>query len=112
MSDFWQKHIHFIFFSIDYTMCESESESHSVVSNSWDLMDYTVPGILWARIWDWVAILSSRGSSQPRGWSQVSRIAGGFLTSWATQEDQYNVWINGQGLLSVWLWAIISLSDC
>ena len=112
MSDFWQKHIHFIFFSIDNTMCESES--HSVVSNSWDLMDYTVPGILWARIWDWVAILSSRGSSQPRGWSQVSRIAGGFLTSWATQEDKYNVWINlnGQGLLSVWLWAIISLSDC
>ena len=28
----------------------------------------------------------SRGSSQPRDWTQVSHIAGGFLTSWATRE--------------------------
>ena len=43
-------------------------------------------GILQARILEWVAMLSSRGSSQPRDWTQVSRIAGGFFTSWASRE--------------------------
>ena len=42
-----------------------ESESRSVVLNS-DSMDYTVPGILQARILEWVAFPFSRGSSQPR----------------------------------------------
>ena len=31
-------------------------------------------------------MLSSRGSSQPRDWTQVSSIAGRFFTSWATRE--------------------------
>ena len=31
----------------------------------------------------------SRGSSQPRDWTQVSHIAGGFFTSWATREAQH-----------------------
>ena len=35
-------------------------------------MDYTVHGILQARILEWVAFLFSRGSSQPRDWTQVS----------------------------------------
>ena len=39
-----------------------------------------------ARILEWVAMLSSRGSSQPRGQTQVSRIAGGFFTVGATRE--------------------------
>ena len=43
-------------------------------------------GILQARILERVAMPSSRGSSQPRDWTQVSRIAGGFFTSWATRE--------------------------
>ena len=51
-----------------------------------DLMDYTVHGILQARILDWVAFAFSRGSSQPRDWAQVSHIAGRFFTSWATRE--------------------------
>ena len=43
----------------------------SVVSTLFDRMDYSQPGssvhgILQARILEWVAILSSRGSSQPR----------------------------------------------
>ena len=33
-----------------------------------------------------VAMPSSRGSSQPRDWTQVSYIAGGFFTAWATRE--------------------------
>ena len=38
-------------------------------------MDYTVRGILQARILEQVAIPFSRGSSQPRDWTQVSGIA-------------------------------------
>ena len=49
-------------------------------------MNYTVHGILQARILGWVAFPFSRGSSQPRNQTQVSRIAGGFFTSWATRE--------------------------
>ena len=32
---------------------------------------------------EWVAMPSSRGSSQPRDWTQVSHIADGFFTVWA-----------------------------
>ena len=42
-------------------------------------------GILQARILGWVAMPSSRGSSQPRDQTQVS-LAGGFFTSWATRD--------------------------
>ena len=35
-------------------------------------MDYKVHGILQARILEWVAILFSRGSSQPRDQTQIS----------------------------------------
>ena len=51
-----------------------------------DPVDCIVHGILQARILEWVAIPFSRGSSQPRDWTQVSCIAGGFSTSWATRE--------------------------
>ena len=46
-----------------------------------DLMDYTVHGILQVGILEWVAFPFSRGSSQPRDRTQVSRIAGGFYTT-------------------------------
>ena len=46
-------------------------------------MDYTVLGILQARILEWVAFPFSRASSQPRDRTQVSCIAGRFFTSWA-----------------------------
>ena len=49
---------------------------------------YRVHGILQARILEWVAFPFTRGSSQPRDSTQVSRIAGGFFTSWATGEAQ------------------------
>ena len=47
--------------------------------NLCDPMNYTVLGILQARILNWVAFPFSRGSSQPRDQIQVSHIAGGFL---------------------------------
>ena len=48
--------------------------------NLCDPMDYTVHGILWAGILEWVAVSFSRGSSQPRDQIQASHIAGGFFT--------------------------------
>ena len=53
--------------------------SCSVVSDN--PMDYTILGILQARILECVAFLFSRESSQPRDQTQVSHIAGGFFTS-------------------------------
>ena len=55
--------------------------SHSVVFDSCDIMDCSLPGssvhgILQARILEWVAIPFSRGSSWPRDWTRVSCIAG------------------------------------
>ena len=35
---------------------------------------------------EWVAFSFSRGSSQPRNWTGVSCIAGGFFTNWAMRE--------------------------
>ena len=46
----------------------------------------SVHGILQARKLEWVAILSSRGSSQPRDWVQVSSIADGFFTVWPIKD--------------------------
>ena len=48
----------------------------------------SVHGILQARILEWVAVPFSRGSSQSRNRTQVSCIAGGFFTNWATREAQ------------------------
>ena len=53
-----------------------------------DLMNYTVYGILQARILEWVVIPLSKGPSQPRDQIHVSRIASGFFSSWATREAQ------------------------
>ena len=54
----------------------------------WNPMNYGAQGILQARILEWVAFPFSRASSQPRDRTQVSHIAGGFFTSWATREAQ------------------------
>ena len=54
-----------------------------------DPMDYTVREILQARILEWAAFPFSSGSSQPKDWTPVSRLAGGFFTSWATREAQF-----------------------
>ena len=46
-----------------------------------DPRDYTVHGILLARILDWVAFPFARGSFQPSDRTRVSCIAGGFITN-------------------------------
>ena len=72
-----------------------ESESESEVAQSCptlcDPVDCSPPGssihgILQARILEWVAISFSRGSSQPRDRTHVSRIAGRHVNLWATRE--------------------------
>ena len=57
----------------------------------WDPVDCSPPGssiygILQVGILEWVAIPFSKGSSQPRDWTQVSCIGGGFFTIWAPRE--------------------------
>ena len=56
----------------------------------------SVHGIFQTRILEWVVILFSRGSSQPRDWTQVSCIAIRFFTIWATREAPglYKVGVN------------------
>ena len=49
--------------------------------------------ILESRILEWVAIPFSRGSSQPRNWTRVSCIPGGFFISWGTREFP-RIWEN------------------
>ena len=70
---------------------KSESVSRSVVSDSlWPQRvcnaGSSAHGILQTRILEWVTIPFSRGSSWPRDWTQVSRIAGRFFNFWATRE--------------------------
>ena len=73
---------------------EFESEVQVKVTQSYLMlcnpMDYIpIPhGIIQARILERVAFPFSRGYSQPRDQTQVSHIAGGFFTSWATREAQ------------------------
>ena len=68
-----------------------------------DPMDYRVHEILQARILEWVAFPFSRGSSQPRDRTQVSHIAGGVFTSWATREAHHLFyWFTKYMLLASW----------
>ena len=55
------------------------------------LPGFSVHGMLQTRM-EWIAIPSSRGSSQPRHWTPVSHIADGFFTIWATREAQSQEW--------------------
>ena len=75
------------------TMAEKTLVSQCVqlFSTPWTVAHqaYGIPthGILQEGILEWVAISFCRGSSRPRGWTQVSCIAGRFFTVWATEED-------------------------
>ena len=66
--------------------------SCSVTSDSCDPMHCSlhvgpsVHGASQARVLEWAAIPFSRGSSQPRDGTQVSRVAGGFFAIGATRE--------------------------
>ena len=53
------------------------------------LPDSSVHGIFQARVLEWFAISFSRGSSQPRDWTQVCRIAGKHFTIWASMVSYF-----------------------
>ena len=57
----------------------------------WSLPGSSVHGIFQARVLEWVAISFSRGSSQPRARTRVSRSVGRHFTVWATREALKNL---------------------
>ena len=103
-------------YSLDHTavLCVL---SHSVVSDSlWfhglePARFLSVQGILQTRILEWMAMPSSRGSSQPRDLTQVSCTAGRLFTIWATREThEYqsgSVQLFSCVLLFVTLWTAV-----
>ena len=62
---------------------KGESDGDSVMSNSYPPAS-SVRGIFQARMLEWVATSFSRGSSPPRDWTWVSRIACRFFTVLST----------------------------
>ena len=63
-----------------------KSLSRFVTPVDCSLPDSTIHGIFQVRILEWDAISFSRGSSQPRDWTQVSCIANRRFTVWVTSE--------------------------
>ena len=78
------------------------SQSCLTICNPMDcsLPGSSVPGILKARILEWIAIPCPRGSSRPRVQTWVSCIIGRFFTICATREahygELYNYFIKSQ----------------
>ena len=58
-------------------------------------MDCTVHGIFQARILEWAAFPFSRGSSQPRDQTQISRISSRFFTTEPLRKPW--LWLNSSG---------------
>ena len=75
------EHIHKITFIYPAISTYMHAQSCQTLCDSMDCSPpgSSVPGIFQAKILDWVAIPFSRGSSQPRGQTQVSCAAGWFF---------------------------------
>ena len=56
--------------------------------------DFSVHGIIQARILEWITISSSRGSSWPRDWTHVSCIGSQILYHYATWEAHTQCWVH------------------
>ena len=77
--------------AISFDLWEKKSEVTQLCPALCDPIDCSLPGssihgIFQARVLEWAAISFSRGSSWPRDWTWVSRIAGRHFTIWATWE--------------------------
>ena len=72
----------------------------SLILTPWTLqsMEFSRPDC-----WSELAMPFFKGSSQPRDWTQVSHIAGGFFTSWATREAQVSV---GKPSIKCCMWSL------
>ena len=77
--------------------------SHSVVSDSLRPHELHSPGNSPGQNTGVGSFSLFRGSSPPRNWTQVSHIAGGFFTSWATRKAQNT----GVGSLSLLQWIFL-----
>ena len=73
----------------------------------WDLPDGSPPGssvhgmIFQAIIWQWVAVPSSRGSSEPRDWTQASCTGKQILYHYDTREA---LMVHSRVTLTSWSW--------
>ena len=93
-----------VYVSKPYTSLKVEvAQSCLTVRNP---IDYTVHGILQARILERVTFPFSRRYSQSWDWTQVSCIAGGFFISWATLFTEFLIIYDK---LSLWLYL---MSNC
>ena len=77
---------------------KSESESRSVMSNSLQPHGLYRPWNFPGQNTGVGSCSLLQGSSQPKDQTQVSHIAGGFFTSWATREAQ-EYWVGSLSLL-------------
>ena len=73
-------------------------------------MDCSLPGsnvhgILQARILEWVAMPSSRGSSWPRDWIHISVIADGFFTTEPLGKPKIND-LDLPAMQEAWVWSL------
>ena len=96
----------------DFYSCLSEwvsevAQSCPTLCNPMDcsLQGSSVHGIFQATVLKWIAISFSRGSSQPRDWTWVSRIVGRRFTIWTTREgvlfqDHHIAWQIPQGVFA------------
>ena len=75
-------------FWVNPTWSQSEMKVAQLCLTLCNPMDYKIHGIPQATILEWVAMPFFRESSQSRDLIQVSHIAGGIFTSWATREAQ------------------------
>ena len=68
--------------------CSQSLSSAQLFANPWTVACQATlsMGILQTRIREWVAMPSSRGSSQPRNQTQVSSTVSTFSTIWANRE--------------------------
>ena len=89
---------------------ESESEVAQPCPTLCDPMDCSLPGssvhgIFQAIVLEWIAISFSRGSSQPRDRTQVSRIVDRHFTVWATRDNTFSCSLSqvGRGKLVPYL---------
>ena len=68
-------------------------------------------GILWVRILEWISTPTSRESSQPKDWTQVSHIADRFFITWAAREAQISRRMEISQYFNRWLDVLIRTDD-
>ena len=82
-------------------VCMLVTKSHSLWSHELNPARLLCHGIVQARILEWVASSFSKGSSQPRDWTQVSHTAGRFFTIWTPHWGGGNyIGYDNQGVIS------------